>query len=143
MNARIRPLIAALLLGVAIAACSGSPAASPTAPAASGGPGAATSGVFAIRSAAFEPDACMDALMGGTLARHALTGLGISSADGTQSAVEWPFRYSARVEFGRVILLDETGRVVAREGDEITVGGGFGNQFWHACAPVTVTKAGS
>ena len=81
--------------------------------------------------------------MGGKLAKHPQSGLGISSADGSQSPVEWPFRYSARVEFGRVILLDETGKVVAREGDEITVGGGFGNQFWHACAPVTVTKAGS
>ena len=140
IHAPIRRLIAGMLLSVAIAACVGSPAASPTGPAASGAP---TSGTFGILTAAVEPDACMDALMGGTLAKHPQSGLGITSADGTRSPVEWPFRYSARVEFGRVILLDETGRVVAREGDEITVGGGFGNQFWHACAPVTVTRAGS
>jgi hypothetical protein len=30
---------------------------------------------------------------------------------------------------------------VAREGDEITVGGGFGNGLWHACGGVTVTRA--
>ena len=143
MNARIVRLLAGSLLVISIAACSGAPAASPT-PAASATPGAAGSAAaFALRTAAVKPDACMDALMGGTLAKHAQSGLGISSADGSQSAVEWPFRYSARVEFGRVLLLDETGKVVAREGDEITVGGGFGNQFWHACAPVTVTKAGS
>jgi hypothetical protein len=143
VNTRTRRLLAGSLLIVAIAACSGAPAASPT-PAATAAPGAAGSGAsFALRTAAVKPDACMDALMGGKLAKHAQSGLGISSADGSQSPVEWPFRYSARVEFGRVILLDENGRIVAREGDEITVGGGFGNQFWHACAPVTVTKAGS
>lgn len=140
--ARTRRLLAGILIGIAIAACSGAPGASPSGPAT---PGAASAGpqAFALRTAAVQPQACMDALMGGRLAKHAQSGLGITSADGTSSAVEWPFRYSARVELGRVILLDETGKVVAREGDDITVGGGFGNQFWHACAPVTVTKAGS
>ena len=83
----------------------------------------------------------MDALIGGTLAKNAASGLGIRSADGQSSAVEWPFRYSAGNELGRLVLLDETGKAVAREGDEITVGGGFGNQLWHACGPVTVTRA--
>ena len=82
-------------------------------------------------------------LMGGKLAKHPQSGLGISSADGSQSPVEWPFRYSARVEFGRVILLDETGKVVAREGDEITVGVGASSDNIRLRAPVTVTKAGS
>lgn len=135
MNARIVRLLAGSLL-IVVAACSPAASATPTPP-------SATAQAFGLRTAAVDPQACMDALMGGKLAEHAQSGLGITSADGTQSAVEWPFRYSARVEFGRVILLDETGKVVAREGDEITVGGGFGNQFWHACAPVTVTKAGS
>jgi hypothetical protein len=83
----------------------------------------------------------MDALLGGTLARSAQSGLGVTSADGQATAVEWPFGWSASIELGRVALRDETGKVVAHEGDEITIGGGFGNQLWYACGPLTVTKA--
>ena len=124
MLARTRRLVAGLLLVVAVAAC-GSPAA----------PSPTPSLEFGIRTAPQQPDACMDALIGGTLARHPQSGLGIAN-EAEQTPVEWPFRYSARVVEGRVILFDETGKAVAAEGDEITVGGGFGNQFWHACAPV-------
>ena len=81
-------------------------------------------------------------LLGGKLTRNPGSGLGVTNgADAT--VVEWPFRYGAVEVDGRVALLDETGKIVAREGDEINVGGGFGNQFWHACGPVTVTKAAS
>lgn len=128
MHARTRRLVAGALLVVAVAAC-GSPAV--TSPAAATG----SAIEFGIRTAAQQFDACMDALMSGTLARHPQSGLGIAN-EGEQTPVEWPFRYSARVIEGRVILLDETGKAVAAEGDAITVGGGFGNQFWHACAPV-------
>lgn len=94
-----------------------------------------------LRIAPVPAAACMDALIGGTLARNAQSGLGIISADGRATAIEWPFGYGAWIELGRVVLGDETGKTVAREGDEITVGGGFGKQFWFACGPVTVTKA--
>ena len=133
-NARIRRLLAGSLIVIAVAACSPAASATPAAP--------ATIAQALIRTAPVQPDACMDALLGGTLARNAQSGLGVNN-EGEQMAVEWPFRYSARLEGGRMALLDETGKVVAREGDEITVGGGFGNQFWHACAPVTVTRAAS
>lgn len=83
----------------------------------------------------------MDALMGGKLARNAASGLGITTATGEATAVEWPFRYSAWLVDGRIVLHDETGKTVAREGDEINIGGGLGNQLWYACAPVTVTRA--
>lgn len=96
-----------------------------------------------LKAAAAEPQACMDALLGGKLTRHAETGLGVTSADGTSTAVEWPFGYTARNELGKLVLLDKTGKVVAREGDEITVGGGFGNTLWHACGGVNVAKAAS
>ena len=133
VHARIRRLAAGALIVVAIAAC-GSPAA--TSPTPSPASAATSSAIeFGILTAAREPDACMDALMSGTLARHAQSGLGIAN-EGEQTPVEWPFQYSARVVEGRVILFDETGKPVAAEGDSITVGGGFGNQFWHACAPV-------
>lgn len=124
MYARTGRLVAGALLVIAVAACGSSAAPTPT-----------PSLEFGIRTAAQTFDACMDALIGGTLARHPQSGLGIAN-EGEQTPVEWPFRYSARVIDGRVILFDETGKAVAAEGDEITVGGGFGNQFWHACAPV-------
>jgi hypothetical protein len=154
VNTRTVRLLAGSLLLVVVAACAGAAAPSPTAPGATAGATAtgspataapATPGGqrFDIRSAAVEPQACMDALIGGTLARSAQSGLGITGADGTSNAVEWPFGWSASIELGRVALSDETGNVVAREGDQITIGGGFGNQLWYACGPVTVTKAAS
>jgi hypothetical protein len=96
-----------------------------------------------LRTAPVPAQACMDALLGGTLMTNDRSGLGVTSTDGTSTAVEWPFGYAARTELGGTVLVDETGKVVAKVGDEISVGGGFGNQFWHACAPVTVTKAAS
>jgi hypothetical protein len=92
-----------------------------------------------IRTAPAPAQACLAALLGGTLAEHPQSGLGVTSADGQATAVEWPFGYTARNDMGSLLLVDERGRVVAREGDEVSVGGGFGNQFWHACGPVTVS----
>lgn len=126
--------MAGSLLAIAIAACSGaaSPAPSPTAAPQVG-----------LKTVAAPPQACMEALIGGMLTKNPVSGLGITSTDGQSTAVEWPFRYGAREVLGRIVLIDETGTVVAREGDQITVGGGFGNQFWHACGPVTVTRPAS
>jgi hypothetical protein len=144
VNDRPRRLLAGSLLVLALAGCAsgGAPATATPAPATTVTPTAPGEVIFPIRAAAQQPQACMDALIGGTLARSAASGLGITSADGKHTPVEWPFRYTAREDGGRVSLLDETGKVVAREGDEITIGGGFGNQLWHSCAPVTVTRAG-
>jgi hypothetical protein len=92
----------------------------------------------ALRTAPVPATACMDALIGGRLTQHPQSGLGVTSADGQATPVEWPFGYTARNDLERLALVDETGRVVAHEGEEITVGGGFGTQFWHACGPVTI-----
>jgi hypothetical protein len=127
---RLISLIAASVLAVAVAACQS-------------GSVPIGGGAVAIRTAPAVAQACMDALAGGTLAANNESGLGITSADGDAMAVEWPFGYTARNNLGRIELLDETGTVVARVGDEITVGGGFGNQFWHACGPVAVTRPAS
>jgi hypothetical protein len=127
-----RGILAVTMLATIVAACgSAAPTSSPVVP------------PFAIRAAQVQPQACMEALLSGRLAQNAMTGLGVVSAGGQPMPVEWPFRYSARVDGGRVSLLDESGKVVAREGDEINVGGGFGNQVWFACGPVTVTRAAS
>lgn len=119
MTRAVRAIVIAVVVGVSLAACL---------------PGAPVG----LRTAAAPAQACMDALMVGTLARHPLSGLGITSADGQSTPVEWPFGYTARGQGGRIVLVDPSGTVVAREGDEIQVGGGFGTNFWHACGPVSV-----
>jgi hypothetical protein len=97
-----------------------------------------------LRTATVESEACMLALTSGTLARHPETGLGIAGPEGTVQAVEWPFGYSAWTEVSQTVLVDETGKVIAREGDQIEVGGGLGNgeQLWHACGGVQVVAPG-
>jgi hypothetical protein len=132
-NAATR-LAAAALLVAAVGACSGG---------AAGTQPPATPVAFAIKTAPAVAQACMDALAGGKLAPNDLSGLGIASADGQAMPVEWPFGYKAWIVEGRAVLVDETGKIVAKVGDEVTVGGGFGNVFWHACGGVTVTKPAS
>jgi hypothetical protein len=81
----------------------------------------------------------MDALMAGSLERTPVSGLGIGTSDVDITPVEWPFRYSARLEGQLVVLIDEAGKVEEREHDRVNVGGGLGaHVIWFACAPVTV-----
>jgi hypothetical protein len=116
-------------MAMSIAAC-GAAAATPTAPIAQ---------AFAIRTPAVQPQACMEALMVGSLERNPQTGLGITTAAGA-TPVEWPFGYHALLgEGSAVFLLDGTGKVVAREHDRVHVGGGLGvGPVWFACGEVTV-----
>lgn len=76
--------------------------------------------------------------MVGSLERHPLTGLGVGTANGV-TPVEWPFGYSARVVGASIVLVDGSGKVVAREHDRVNVGGGLGaGPLWFACGEVTV-----
>ena len=129
MKNRVARVVVASLLVIGIGACS-----------------AASTGVgptIGLKTAPAAAQICEDALLGGQLTANNQTGLGVKSADGQATPVEWPFGYSARSEVGGAALLDPAGKVVAREGDEITVGGGFGNQLWHACGGVTVARPAS
>ena len=56
----------------------------------------------------------MEALLVGSLERTPLSGLGVGTADGI-TAVEWPFGYHAAFDAGSVVLIDGSGKVVARE----------------------------
>lgn len=128
---RIRQLIAGFFLVASVAAC-GTTTLAPT---------AVPAPVFAIRTAAAPQQACMEALMVGSLERLPLTGLGIGTADGVTS-VEWPFGYSARLVASSIVLLDGSGKVVAREHDRVHVGGGLGaGPVWFACGGVTVESS--
>ena len=97
----------------------------------------------ALRTAIAPSDICMMALMTGTLARNAETGLGVAGPDAQSVGVEWPFGYAAGNELGKLVLVDASGRVLAREGDEISLGGGLGaDDVFIACGGVTVVKPG-
>lgn len=72
-----------------------------------------------------EPDTgCMEALGGGILAENPRTGLGWIDGSGDVVDVSWPYGYSAHREGRLAVLVDASGRIVAREGDPIRSGGG-------------------
>jgi len=49
--------------------------------------------------------------------------------------VIWPFGYTATRETTGIVLRDDTGKVVAHEGQRVTLGGGGdANGLWRACA---------
>ena len=68
-------------------------------------------------------DACLEARVGGILVADDKAGLGFANA-GHPMSVVWPDGFSARREWGRIVLLDARGAVVAREGDRILAAGG-------------------
>ena len=69
------------------------------------------------------PAACPAALLEGELVADDEFGFVVAHADGLASAVTWPHGYVAR-DAPRRELLDDSGRVVAREGDLVALGGG-------------------
>lgn len=69
------------------------------------------------------PAACPAALLEGELVADDEFGFIVAHADGFTSAVTWPYGYVARDALRRE-LLDGSGRVVAREGDFVALGGG-------------------
>ena len=87
-------------------------------------------------------------LMGirGVLAWDSVVGLGLRNDSGHVTAVEWPFRYTARRDATGVILFDDAGTQIAREGDVIEMTGWTDHDagLTHPCDPPdlnVVTKA--
>jgi len=75
----------------------------------------------------------MTALAEGELVADVRSGLAIRGRDQV-TPVLWPSRYSAARISGRIHLFDPSGRLVAREGDHIELGGGLGlGDFFIAC----------
>jgi hypothetical protein len=73
----------------------------------------------------FGPLACNDALLEGELVADDEFGFVVAHRDGP-SPVTWPHGYVAR-DASRRELVDDSGRVVAREGDMVALGGGYGD----------------
>ena len=105
-------LVAAVAIGV-LASCAGGPApddliAVPTSP---------------PTGLQIGPQACPAALLEGELVADDEFGFTVTDADGFTTPVTWPNGYVAR-DAERRVLLDGTGRVIAREGDHVALGGG-------------------
>jgi hypothetical protein len=103
-----------VLLAVAVTACAG-PAPADLIPV----PTSAPTGLIG-------PTACPAALLEGELVADDEFGFVVAHADGFTSAVTWPHGFVARDALRRE-LLDDSGRVVAREGDLVALGGGEGS----------------
>ncbi len=81
------------------------------------------------------PQPCMAALLQGVLVADARWVVGVRDpgSDAVRHVI-WPFGFAVRREGDGVALLDQAGRVVARTGDKVKIGGGFdGDQTWLAC----------
>ena len=88
-----------------------------------------------LRTAAAPVEGCDAALTGGRLVSSRESGLALQSPGQANLEVTWPFGYRTGGFVGSLELQDETGRVLAREGDFIEVGGGMGGDGrWVACA---------
>ena len=113
LRRRMAPALLALALGAALAAC-GTP--------------------VALRTATAKVDACDMALLAGELVVSAQGGLAVRNAEQV-TEVLWPFGYSATHETTGLVLRDATGKIVAHEGQRVTMGGGGGaNGLFNACA---------
>jgi hypothetical protein len=82
------------------------------------------------------PGSCNKDLGGGYLQRDGRTGLGVQPVDDRrvpQLHVKWPYGYAAYLDGGipnqpdtKAVLVDATGRTVARQGDVVAFVGDFG-----------------
>jgi hypothetical protein len=82
----------------------------------------------------------MAALITGTLVRNAQSGVGLRDDQGLVRQVVWPNGYSARDLGGRLALIGQDGKVIAHEGDHVSIGGGEidGQGTWLACGGTQV-----
>jgi hypothetical protein len=88
------------------------------------------------------PIACPAGLLEGELVADDEFGFVVAHADGFTSAVTWPHGYVAR-DAPRRELLDDTGDVVARDGDHVALGGGEGSAGpgFVVCGQLDITPA--
>jgi len=89
-----------------------------------------------LQTASAPSQACMMALFSGRLVSDPESGLALEASPGDVTQVLWPYGYSARRgPIGGITLHDAKGAQVAKEGDQVEVGGGFGaDNVFEVCA---------
>ena len=78
-------------------------------------------------------EGCFGALIEGGLVAHDGRLDIQSSGDDVLVAIRWPDRYVVRRDAGRLAVFDAGGRALAREGDQIRLGGGESAGAWIVC----------
>jgi hypothetical protein len=88
-----------------------------------------------LRTASAPQTACDAALVAGWLVSSRESGLALQQPGEPNLPVTWPFGYRTGSFVGGLELQDENGRVLAREGEFVEVGGGLGGDgSFIACA---------
>jgi hypothetical protein len=87
------------------------------------------------------PPACPAALITGRLVADARWGIALDDPAGFVREVIWPHGYTARRD-ARLVVLNESGQIVAGEGDLLAIGGGEVNSdgAWLACGGISVIQ---
>ena len=72
---------------------------------------------------------------------HDQWGLALLEPDGTVREVLWPNGYAARPEGNALVLIDESGVEIAREGARLSIAGGeatgdSGDAAWRVCGGI-------
>ena len=98
-----------------------------------------------LRTAPAPQEACDAALISGRLVSSRESGLALQVTGEPNFPVTWPFGYRLGGFVGSLELQDETGRILAREGDVIQLSGGTsGDGSFIACAgTISVVPAGT
>ena len=88
---------------------------------------------------------CLLASVGGVVAVDPEGGVGLRDGDGAIHRTLWPFGFTAYRDFGGVRLVDNQGRIVASEGDEIATAGFTDDAgIKHPCGPIEIVhRAGT
>ena len=106
-------------------------------------PGQAEPSPIALRTQepvdAETPPGCPAALIEGVLVADDATGVALDDPAGFVRPIIWPHGYSGRPGTP-IVVVDESGKVIARVGDTVRIGGGeiTGEGAWMACGGVEV-----
>ncbi len=120
----------------------------PTCSAVAGYPGESRPGPAPSQTSAPVPAgtaaACPAALIEGTLVDDERHGMALAGTDGVRRQILWPPGYTTQLDASGLVLYDEVGSIVAREGDFVSIGGGetASDGPWLACGDITVMDSG-
>lgn len=74
-------------------------------------------------SSSGSPTACATGFLEGRLTQDDRWGVALQDETGSVRKIVWPWGFAARRSIGGLVLVDANGRVVARTGDLLSVGG--------------------